>query len=623
MAETKKLEDIIEPQNIRNPEIVPSDCEDWTTGYGDIEPSGAKCGVMDFRYLGVKYKASHLIGYGFDSICGTCSRHYTVVFIDKKFSNQSYTIQEGNDFIFVLPIDDTIKDGYSLCKYIVDELKKPENAIFISHFQQYAYKDEQLYVFDNRKNTELRSFFSSIHKLAIGLKAEYKGPNIKLYQQYNQNDVEVTLIWSDGTTDILTDSEWTPSSLTVSVTGPNTYTAYYNQNLYLTADYVVNGVWIREIKAEYKGPNIPVGEYYDTHDVEVTAIFEDDSVAILDWEECDWETDLYINDNGLLRKFVSYTEIENNVLIADYFVPGIPRPIGIKAKYLSTKKIEGTQILQEEVRVSVTYLLNDFDIDHRQTEERFLQKEEWEFLETDIVDTDNDGTLIIKWEDDVSFIHFCFMASIQVQFINGTNAYLLAWYEGPEIEVGETYDLRHVIIYLCEPGKDRIQLHYLDPGVIMSRDMVIRQEGDNEYEVMYQYSRWLLKTKYYVPGIISKKYSDVPFQVIYIVKDTYEEIDLTEDFLPYFTYQGAFIISWNQFMLRIRDYEQEGNPYFGMFRVEAPKRTGLWNKYASSWHVYVFNTRNLRAEIYKVYCEEIKEDEDNGKTEESLPDSSD
>lgn len=618
-SSTRKLEDVVEPQNIRNPEVVPTGWEDKT---GSTDPTGYLAGLIDFRYLGIKYKATDLLGFGFDSTCSTCDRHYTIVFVDARQVSESYVIRNNYDYVFVLPIDDNIKDGHQLCKYIVDELNKPDNFSFIDHFQQYVYKDEQLFVFDNRR-TELGSFFTSVHRLAIGLKAEYKGPNILIGTDYNVDDVEVTLIWSDGTTDILTSSEWTPSSLTVLVIGPNIFYASYNENLYLTAEYIVNGYWIDHIIAEYKGPDMLVGEIYDTHDVEVLGVFEDGSTIVINHDKCTWETDLYINDNGRLRKFVRYIDMFDREFVADYFVPSLPRPIELRAKYLSVKKIEGSKIQKEELRVSVIYLLNDFDMDHRQTEEIFLQPDDWEFLATDIVDENNQGVLVVKWEVDVSVIHFIFYASIQVHFIDGTHSYLLAWYEGPEIEVGDTYDLRHVIIYLCEPGKDRIQLQYLDPGVIMSRDMVIRKEGDNEYEVMYQYSRWLLKTKYYVPGIISAKYPDVAFQVIYIVKDTYEEIDLTEEFRPYFTYQSAFIISWNQFMLRIRDYDEHGNPYFGMFRVEAPKRTGLWNKYASSWHVYVFNTRNLKAEIYKVYCEPIKEDEDNGKTKEDLPTSSD
>lgn len=612
----KKLEHIVELQNIRNPETIPSGYEGKT---GSTDPTGFIAGLIDFRYLGIKYKATDLLGFGFDSVCATCSNHYTVIFVDKKMISEAYTLQNGTDYQLILPIDNDIKNGNQFCRYLIDELNKPDNSVFTNHFQQYAYKEAQLFIFDNR-NMELGDFYTSVHRTEVGLKAEYKGPNILINTDYDVDDVEVALLWSDGTTDILTSSEWTPSSLTVLVIGPNIFYASYNENLYLTAEYVVNGYWIDHIEATYKGPDMPVGEFYDTHDVEVIGVFEDGSTIPIDHDDCTWETNLYINDNGSLRKFVRYIDMFDREFIADYYVPGIPRPIELRAKYLSTKKIEGSQIQKGEVRVTVIYLLNDFDIDHRQTEERFLQPDDWDFVETDIVDENNQGALVIKWETDISFIHFMFYTSIQVLFINGTEAYLLAWYEGPEIEVGETYDLRHVIIYLCEPGKDRVQLQYLDPGVIMDRDTVIHKEGNNEYEVMYQYSRWPLKTKYYVPGVISAKYPDVDFQILYIVKDTYEEIDLTQEFLPYFTYQGAFIISWNQFMLRIRDYEQEGRPYFGMFRVEAPKRTGLWNKYASSWHVYVFNNRNLKAEIYKVYCEPIKEEEDNGQTEESNPD---
>ncbi len=622
MALDKNFQDIVEIQNIRFPAFIPSDYEKTTADPNTGSPISIvnfSAALVDFKYLGIKYKASDLYGCGIETSCLANVPFCRIVFANQSVIQKPYAATWGSAFVFTLPISDTfIKTGENLCAYIVNELCKNEYGYknFLSNYQQYAYRGSELYVYDNR-NLTLSSFAMGVYNVPVALRATYYGPSIKVGEQYDINDVEVEIIWIDDDVSTLPANQWEVSSLVVSALGPNVFTVYCTTGLDFTAEFIVNGLGVSGLRAEYIGPPIPIQECYDIHNVKVELAFSDNTFKSIDCDKLLWEKNLRINDNGLLRKFVSYTDESGDTYTADYFVPGVPRPFILKARYLSVKKAEGSKIQKNELKVSVIYLLNDFDIDHRQTEERFLQPDDWTFLDTDIINSDNDGTLMIKWETDISFMHFCFIASVQIHFIDITEAYLAVWYEGPSIEVGDSYSLDDLVIYLCEPNKDKIPLHYYDPSVIINMDTTVTHEGDNKYEISYRYEGWLLKATYYVPGIISKIYPNIDFKVVYIVKDTFEEIDLTEDFRPYFTYINGLVISWNQFMLRIRDYELQGKPYFGMFRVDAPKRTGLWNKYASSWHVYVYNTRDLIAEIYKVYCDPIKEVNPDGEIQEN------
>lgn len=192
---------------------------------------------------------------------------------------------------------------------------------------------------------------------------------------------------------------------------------------------------------------------------------------------------------------------------------------------------------------------------------------------------------------------------------------LIAWYEGPDIEVGKPFSRDHVVLYLQYPGKDRIRLHYYTEGIIMDISEVT-EVGDNWYEVQIIQDGYHLTARYAVPSIIYKEYPNPDFKVWYVVKDNLTEIDLTEDFRPYFTFREHFVITWEQFLKRVYDYaHRDFTPYFGMFGITAPKETGLYGKYASTWHVYCNNDHTLKAEIFKIYDTPIKEDNDNGSSE--------
>ncbi len=251
------------------------------------------------------------------------------------------------------------------------------------------------------------------------------------------------------------------------------------------------------------------------------------------------------------------------------------------------------------------------------------------FLSEDTVNNQNHGILFVNWRAMINRDYFNFTCPVHVITIDPSTVSLEAWYEGPEIEVGSYYDLRHVVVYLICPGLDKIRLHFFGEGIIIGdnevqiedgtdsinthlsadrNQLLILKEGNNERTVQYKYKSISLEAVYYVPGVIYKIYPDVSLKVFYITEDTREEIDMTNDFLSYFTYSGEFFISWNSFILVLKDFIEEerlDKPTHGLFRLEAPRRTGLFNKYASSWYVEVDKNLNVIAKIRKVYSDEI------------------
>lgn len=108
--------------------------------------------------------------------------------------------------------------------------------------------------------------------------AVYNGSTVKIGQEYDKNDVVVTLYYGDGTSKTTTD--FTVNSTTVTNEGDNTFTATYadTDNTVCTASFTVPG-WslsnISSIDAVYNGPAVLIGSNYSLSDVTVTIKFSD------------------------------------------------------------------------------------------------------------------------------------------------------------------------------------------------------------------------------------------------------------------------------------------------------------------------------------------------------------
>lgn len=771
---SKKLEDIIGKSNINSSDSIPEDYIKST------EPEtivvGKQCASINFNKLGIDYFATDLIGYGFDSTCATCDNHYTVVFVIGEIGNSSITVS-GSNLIFLLPVDNTIKNGNELCDYFISELLKEENKKFINHYQQYTYKNGTIYLYDNRTKYNINNFWTSVHKVAMSISAIYIGPDIEVGKDYNKDDVIVTVLYTDTTSEQLQRSEFTLSDVTVSKYGPNAFIVYYKNNNSMTSEiivnslpreifkitceytgpdiyvwnkyninnievyiyysddplnaykipitdcniennmveqdgenkfsltydssqlnytipnmvytlyYTVNGIGISHLYAEYIGDSIYTNNPHKTSDVKVKIIYLDGTSLNIENNECIFEDNLITNQTPFDTFTVSWIDKGNNEWIAKYKVPtigvtniigeytgpniiigdnydikhlsitgfmsdntkfivdvndcvindtlinyvgvnnktiyytdinlinweiniaiiGLPKPLSINANFIGMIKFVGSTVPKEEIKVSLT---QSTDINNTITENIILNSDEWYFQTINVVSYLNNGILTITYEKDYIYKVVKLSTNVTIPFYDLTKAYLVAWYEGPPIEIGNSFDITNVVIYLCEDGKDNIRLLYTTPGVIIETG-IISKKGDNWFYVKYIYERYTLTTKFPVEGVVYKQYPDKDFEIFHITTE-YKKTDLTEKFRPYFEFQGYFFVSWEQFIKRVYDFKKEGTPFLGTFILTVPKNTGLLNKYASTWKVFCKDEKTLKAHIIKIYNDEIKENNANG-----------
>lgn len=133
--------------------------------------------------------------------------------------------------------------------------------------------------FDNA-DTLTKTFNISKTGDVAGLNATYTGKDIYVGKEYALADLRVELITSGNGSVILSSSDYTVNSQTVTSRGANTFTVYYTDSngTSWSAPFTVNGYSaIGSISAVYTGPNVTVGERYDAANVIVTAYYADDT----------------------------------------------------------------------------------------------------------------------------------------------------------------------------------------------------------------------------------------------------------------------------------------------------------------------------------------------------------
>ena len=453
------------------------------------------------------------------------------------------------------------------------------------------------------------------------LEAEYIGPNILIEQSYNVGDVSIRIVYNDSAIENVPYTNCIfPNDLVIHTIGRNRLTVDWEapDGYIYRAIYYVTGRAVTALQVDYSGPLILVGGEYNPSYCTVYALMSDGERLPIDNNEIEF-LNRHIDSVDDNYKYLNWTDYSNNPWHWMFIIQGHPRPVELTAKYDGMSKIVEDEVEQSEIFVVLKSLVREFEFEENEYREDILTIDEWFFLYGNTVTTDNDGILYVCYDKQFNSEQVRLVTTVKIPYYDIDKSQLKVWYEGPPIEVGKDYDLTDIVIYLCEPGKDRLRLQYLDPGVIMDeKDLLIRKHGDNWFTVQYVHGRFLLEAQYSVEGIIHPKYEEVKYKVEYCDPETQENIDVTDFFEEYFNFEGVFNISWNQFLKRVQDFYKEGASKFGLYFLYAPKNTGLYVQYDTKWAVLCINDHTLKARIVKVYSDTIKEDKENGQTEKEL-----
>jgi hypothetical protein len=483
----KDLEDIVGSFNLTRQDINWNDLDSTNCTY-PISDNINNAWVIDFKNI---TNPADLIVTGFDSICATCNRHYSVVF---RYGTD-YTIEQSgyNDIFLSLGVQNDYSSIEDFVEWLFNIIK--DQPLFINHFTQYYYSGTKLYVYDYRGTsyTDLMTFSTNVYKVITGITASYNG-DIVVGNFINKDNLHVFITYSTYEYEEVPIDDCILSEELITIIGDNPIQITYNNN---TTEVVITGI----------------GDLLN-----ISAIYTGDKVA----------TDK--NGNGYIDKNLIEVTLD-------------------------------------------TYSKGSF----------ILTKDEFEINTNKI--TLKDNTITITYSTPYESIS----CELTIETVIGFSR-LMVWYEDIDVKVGEAYIPNHVIIY----GIDFIgNWHRISADVpyIQFNDNIVLQEGENWFTCYYERYGQSLQDIFNVFGFIEVSVIDKDLQIMYIrSKSKTYNVNVTGQFLKYFGTEDYYVISEKGFLRACNKLELTG-----IFKVTAPKNTGLNCRFSSEWYFIVPDFNTIRA----------------------------
>ena len=503
----KRLENLLGADNILTDAILPETITQRTYSYSYSPYETPQAGdiqhvkIIDFKDL---TSPSALRGYGFDSTCATCSRHYSLIFVDGTGIERA---EEGRDVFLKVGVSDEMTVT-AFVNYLYNAIK--DSSYFIDHYTQYALDGTKLYVYDFRGDYESdrMDFETAAYLKPKNAVIEYIGPDVYVGYSYKKEDIKVTVEWTNGEVDTLEQDEFDVNSTQTKFVGSNRFYAIVDNVQY--PFYIKALSNLQSIQGSYFGPELVSGEVIDPD--RITAIV----------------------------KYITHGEIQ-------------------------------------------------------------LNSGEFEIIDQEVIYGKN--TVDIKYSDQYETVYGEVTIPVKPKYIR-----LMAWYEDFPIQTVGEYNPEKVVIYLFPEVGDWIRVPYTYPGISIN-SIRVDKEGETWYTVTYKPTgkdEDELSDIYPVVGFVKKEFIDLDFLVVYINKETREETDYTEFFKDMFTLDDELRIGWNGFLRVVNDLQ-----VYGMYRMIAPKASGLDNRFDTEWHVFCPHERALKATITKIFRDQ-KEVQENG-----------
>ena len=269
----------------------------------------------------------------------------------------------------------------------------------------------------------------------------------------------------------------------------------------------------------------------------------------------------------------------------DMLVVGVRKLLSITATYTGAMLSIGQQVQKNEVIV-----LADFLIELSKQESDIVPLDKWHFVNMPIVSEENGGNFQIKYQ--TKYAKLKVDSDLTVRELD-------IIYDGKDIEVGKNYNKKDVVIFLWTDKNHKKQI---DPEKCEFSSTVVAKDGINWYTITYTDNFIKYRGKLHVKGYVVPKYVNNEFKIWHIEEGNSLK-DCTEDFLEYLWVEDLqkVMISWESFLKLVKQLN-----LFGLFKMYAPKNTGLLVKYDTLWRVYC-NEDGVCGTIIKVYDEEMEE----------------
>ena len=238
------------------------------------------------------------------------------------------------------------------------------------------------------------------------------------------------------------------------------------------------------VAANYKGPAVPVGETFSLDNIELFAVYADGNQAqIKQGYEVDPE-DRIITQLGSNVVKITYTSPTGTTFITSIIIEGVKNLQGVEAFYDGPSVSYGQEAKRKYFIVVAQY-----------SDGSSATVTEFTFPDGNTVSESNSGVITIYYKG--------FWTTVVVPTYDVSSSRLIAYYNGPNVEVGHDFDTKYAKIKIYYQSDDALNAHYEDIDVelcIFSRT-TIDHEGVNQILVQYTGKLGPVSTTMIVIGI--------------------------------------------------------------------------------------------------------------------------
>lgn len=238
------------------------------------------------------------------------------------------------------------------------------------------------------------------------------------------------------------------------------------------------------ITAKYKGEPIPVGDSYDILDLQVYAVYEDGQKSLIRQAFTVTPADQIITVVGSNPVVVGYDTAEGKHLQATCIIEGIKKLIGIEATY------DGPVVPVTKAAERKYFIVRAMYSDGSSA-----TVTGYSFPNGNIVSETNGGILQIYYKG--------FYTDVIVPTYSVSSSRLIAYYNGPNVEVGDKWLKQYAKIKIYYHGDTPIHSYYedIDPDNCIFTPETIDHEGLNQILVQYTGKAGPVSTMMVVVGI--------------------------------------------------------------------------------------------------------------------------
>lgn len=222
------------------------------------------------------------------------------------------------------------------------------------------------------------------------------------------------------------------------------------------------------ITGSYKGGGVPVGEAFDTKMLELYVIYADGNKArLLDNYTTD-PADKIITVVGSNVVKINYTTPTGKALTTTVIVEGIKNLQGITALYDGPHVGFGNEALRKYFIVVAQY-----------SDGSSATVTDFSFPSGNIVSETNGGVLQIYYKG--------FYTDVVVPTYAVSTSRLMAYYNGPNVEVSHDFDIKYCKIKIYYASADGLHDRYedIDPSLCTFSTTMVDHEGVNQITVQY------------------------------------------------------------------------------------------------------------------------------------------